>query len=55
VWIRDALLIAEVYQMNEKDVTRWLFVSLKDEALSWASQVLSGNNNSITLTELITL
>jgi hypothetical protein len=39
VWIRDLLLVAEVYQMDEKDVIKEMIMSLRDGALFWASQI----------------
>jgi hypothetical protein len=55
VWIRDVLLVAEVCQMNEKDVIKGMIMSLRDGALSWASQILSGRTNMLTLNDIISL
>ncbi|MGL5707633.1 MAG: retroviral-like aspartic protease family protein [Aeromonas sp.] len=53
VWIRDAMLLAEVFEWSERDTVKMLIGALKDDALSWASQVLSGSINVITLESLV--
>ncbi|MGL6007837.1 MAG: hypothetical protein ACRC1D_00070, partial [Culicoidibacterales bacterium] len=55
VWIRDARLVAEVYELSERELVKLMIVSLKDNALSWASQVLLGCTASIGLNEFIEL
>lgn len=55
VWIRDARLIAEVYGINSSDLVKIMTASFKESALSWATQILTGRTDNISLDELIDL
>ncbi|KAF9762239.1 hypothetical protein NGRA_2142 [Nosema granulosis] len=54
-WWRDLLLIGEVACWTEDNITRVAIMCLIGKALSWASQVLRGKIDQITLETLIAM
>ncbi|KRH92731.1 hypothetical protein M153_3193000827 [Pseudoloma neurophilia] len=53
IWIRETILFAQTLKIEEDIFHKLLILSLKDKALSWASQLLESNSNS-TLTDFLT-